>query len=211
MEHETTDATEPKIHKTDGCTSRGEEITSTNCSYYKQNTQGVWEKKDKICKIGNWDEITKGISNIICSPNIAPPPLAPPPPPPPVVQPLDHIATFTQNAETYGPEHTFTADGKTVRTNHFITQGHCNPKGKNTTNLEEQGTSFCKSIYGDKYNLISDPRAQNLKNDGFGEKYPKIHVGRTENNEWKTNECTTKGYNISNSNCDGKKCKIGEK
>ena len=127
----------------------------------------------------------------------------PPPPPPP-------DATFTQGAETYGPEHTFTADGKTINSRHFITQGHCNPKGKDTTNLEEQGTSFCKSIYGDKYNLISDPRAQNLKNDGFGKKYPKIHVGRTKDSEWKTSECTTQGYNIANSTCNGKKCKIGD-
>ena len=128
----------------------------------------------------------------------------------PVVQPVEHDATFTRGAETYGPEHTFTADGKTINSRHFITQGHCNPKGKDATNLEEQGASFCKSIYGDKYNLISDPRTQNLKDEGFGKKYPKIHVGRTKDGEWKTSECTTQGYNIANSICDGKKCKIGD-
>ena len=101
-----------------------------------------------------------------------PPPPTPPPRPPPPPPP---DATFTQGAETYGPEHTFTADGKTINSRHFITQGHCNPKGKEATNLEEQGASFCKSIYGDKYNLISDPRTQNLKDEGFGKKYPKIH------------------------------------
>ena len=66
----------------------------------------------------------------------------PPSPPPP---PLDAI--FIQGSETYGPEHTFTVDGNPITSHHFITQGHCNPKGKDTTNLKEEGAYFCKSIY----------------------------------------------------------------
>ena len=49
----TTASTDTKMHNRNGCTSQGTDIPGTSCS-------------GGACKIGNWNESTSGINNIVC-------------------------------------------------------------------------------------------------------------------------------------------------
>jgi hypothetical protein len=54
--HTTPNGTYGKMHKNGGCTTNGNDIPNTVCDQNQTNN----------CKIGNWNEITQGLNNLIC-------------------------------------------------------------------------------------------------------------------------------------------------
>jgi hypothetical protein len=99
------------------------------------------------------------------------------------------VAGVCSSSISYGPQHTFNG----MTSEHFITQGGCNPGG----GAAEGAEYFCQSFYGTSCH--AEPGATSHSTPF--PTYPKMH---------KVSGCTNSGSDIPGSDCDGQPCHIGD-